>query len=239
MAVRIATPPVRQELVLAAASGSAGGLGKIGTIPATSGVLIVRLDCLGPLGTSAVDWDIAFNQGGTATFYKSMTIAQTVAMTLSSLADSETLIVNGLTFTAKDAGTTLASRYFNTGGADATADASALVTVLNDATYGVPGVTATSAAGVVTLVPTPSNPAPVIQAVTGTAAGHCAVVSSSLLGMKKDTAVTQATLADTSTWGGSLYQQYADGWPYLYVYLANTTGSAATAVVKAVKHESL
>ena len=55
MAVRIATPPVRQELVLAAASGSAGGLGKIGTIPATSGVLIVRLDCLGPLGTSAVD----------------------------------------------------------------------------------------------------------------------------------------------------------------------------------------
>ncbi len=73
------------------------------------------------------------------------------AITLASVAATDFLAINGITFTAHADTTTMADREFSISGDD-TADAVELASVINDATYGVPGVTATSAAGVVTVV---------------------------------------------------------------------------------------
>jgi len=71
-------------------------------------------------------------------------------LTLATVLAGEAVTINGLTFTAHANTTTKASRQFKIDGDD-TADAVALVGCINDATYGVPGITATSALGVVTL----------------------------------------------------------------------------------------
>lgn len=72
-------------------------------------------------------------------------------ITLSTFLEGGTVTINGVTFTAHADTTTAADREFAINGND-TADATALVGLINDATYGVPGVTASNAAGVVTLV---------------------------------------------------------------------------------------
>jgi predicted secreted protein len=71
-------------------------------------------------------------------------------LTLTSVAAEDTITINDLVFTAHATVTTEANREFSISGDD-TADAAELVTCINDATYGVAGVTATSALGVVTL----------------------------------------------------------------------------------------
>lgn len=64
-----------------------------------------------------------------------------------------TITVNGVTFTAHATVTTAANREFKIDGDD-TADAAAFAALVNNATYGVPGVTASADTGVVTLVST-------------------------------------------------------------------------------------
>ena len=71
--------------------------------------------------------------------------------TLATFLVDGTITINGLVFTAHVDTTTVANREFEISGDD-TADAGELVTCINDATYGVPGITATSALGVVTLI---------------------------------------------------------------------------------------
>lgn len=95
-------------------------------------------------------------------------------LTLASVVAAETVVINGITFTAHATTTTVANREFHVGVSD-TADAAELVTCINDATYGVPGVTASSALGVVTLVAT--TPGEIVMTLTG------------------DTHITAATLA--------------------------------------------
>lgn len=63
-------------------------------------------------------------------------------LTLASVAADETIVINGLTFTAHASTTTTANREFDISGNDA-ADAGELTTVINDSTDGVDGVTAT------------------------------------------------------------------------------------------------
>jgi hypothetical protein len=70
-------------------------------------------------------------------------------LTLASVVAAETCVINGLTFTAA-AATDVTAREFKVGVSD-TADAVELVTCINNATYGVPGLFASSALGVVTL----------------------------------------------------------------------------------------
>ena len=70
-------------------------------------------------------------------------IAANVA--LANAAAGSVITINGLTFTGA-AATTVASREFKADGADG-ADVTALVACINDATYGVPGVTAADGAG--------------------------------------------------------------------------------------------
>lgn len=74
-------------------------------------------------------------------------------VTLVSLTAGSTIVINGITFTAHASTTTKANREFSIAGTD-TQDAAELVSCINDATYGVPGVFASSNLGVVTLVAT-------------------------------------------------------------------------------------
>lgn len=74
-------------------------------------------------------------------------------LTLATVLAGETVTINGLTFTAHADTTTPADREFDISGTD-TQDAAELVTCINDPTYGVPGVVASSALGVITLVAT-------------------------------------------------------------------------------------
>lgn len=93
-------------------------------------------------------------------------------VTLATMLAGSTVVINGLTFTAHATTTTKSARQFSIAGND-TADGDELVSCINDATYGVPGVTASNNAGVVTLVATePGEKAITVvgTAVTGVAA---------------------------------------------------------------------
>lgn len=81
------------------------------------------------------------------------TLVTELTITLATVLNTETIVINGLIFTGHTDTTTVADREFSISGND-TADAVELCVCINDPTYGVPGVTATSAAAVVTLVST-------------------------------------------------------------------------------------
>lgn len=72
---------------------------------------------------------------------------------LSTVLAADTITINGLTFTAHASTTTKSTRTFSIGGND-TADGDELAACINDATYGVPNVTATNSSGTLTLVST-------------------------------------------------------------------------------------
>ncbi len=74
-------------------------------------------------------------------------------LTLSGAANGETVTINGVTFTAHTDTTTPNLRQFSIAGTD-TQDAEALAGLINNATYGVPGVTAAADTGVITLTVT-------------------------------------------------------------------------------------
>lgn len=78
------------------------------------------------------------------------TLVASMTLTLATVLNSHTVTINGLLFTAHTDTTTVADREFSISGND-TADATELCVCINDPTYGVPGVTAESAVGVVTL----------------------------------------------------------------------------------------
>jgi hypothetical protein len=93
-------------------------------------------------------------------------------LTLASVLNNETIIINGYTFTAKTSTTTLADRYFSIAGDDE-ADAALLATNINDKGYGVPGVTAVAAAGVITL----TSDDPITVTGTAVSGGKCVVTA--------------------------------------------------------------
>jgi len=88
----------------------------------------------------------------TATITANINVAE-ATLTLATVLNTEAVTINGLLFTAHTDTTTVADREFAIDGND-TADAVELCICINDPVYGVPGVTATSALGVVTLVAT-------------------------------------------------------------------------------------
>ena len=90
--------------------------------------------------------------GLTATITANTNVAE-VTLTLVSVVALDAVTINGLVFTAHTDTTTPANREFSVAGSD-TQDAAELVICINDPVYGVPGVTASNAAGVVTLVAT-------------------------------------------------------------------------------------
>ncbi len=119
------------EKVLAAATGSHGGLGKIGTLAATSGVMYVCADAAQSHYRRAY-WRVQGAGQHTLTWYRSRSRVDSVAITLGSWADTETAVLNGLTLTAETtaADAAWAARKFNASGDDS-ADAAALAAMLN------------------------------------------------------------------------------------------------------------
>jgi len=75
---------------------------------------------------------------------------QYFTITLATFLATGMITINGLVFTAHATTTTKSARQFSIAGTD-TQDAAELVSCINDSTYGVPGVMASNAAGVVTL----------------------------------------------------------------------------------------
>ena len=91
--------------------------------------------------------------GATATITANTNVTS-LTLALATVLATHTIIINGLTFTAHGTTTTVANREFNIGGGTDTLDADELCICLNDATYGVPGATATNNAGTITLIST-------------------------------------------------------------------------------------
>jgi len=105
--------------------------------------------------------------GATATITANTNVTS-LTLALNNVLNTHTVIINGLTFLAHTNTTVLASRQFSIAGTD-TQDGDELVTCINDATYGVPGVTASNNAGTLTLVSTVPG-ATVITAAQGVGA---------------------------------------------------------------------
>lgn len=98
----------------------------------------------GPAGVGG-----ALLPGATATITANTAVSRATAALVSVLA-GQTLTVNGIVFTAHGSVTDVTLRQFSIGGSD-TEDSAALVSCIN-AANGVPGVTASNVAGLVTLV---------------------------------------------------------------------------------------
>lgn len=121
-----------------------------GAMAATKTTIIELLQGIGAAGGSAKGIPSTVGQLATATITANTKVTE-MTVTLATFLVDGTITINGLVFTAHVDTTTVANREFSISGND-TADAAALVTCINDPTYGVPGVTASNAAGVVTLV---------------------------------------------------------------------------------------
>lgn len=133
---------------------------------------------------------------------------------LATVLNTETIEINGLTFTAHTDTTTLSTRTFAINGNDA-ADAAELVTCINDPTYGVPGVTATLATATLTLVSTVPG-AVLISAVSSDATFTVITTKAQAYIEAKDLALTalfthlavKVTVTDTATWAAVVLIRY-------------------------------
>ncbi len=229
--------PVRQ--VLAAASGSDGGLGKIGTIPA-SGVMYVRCD-VAP-GTNLLKWIVEGNKAHAVQTYLAFEKADAYTITLAdatAVDDGDTFELNGETYTAEatEGDAAAASRKFWIGENNAAAAVN-LAALLADDTYGVPGLGGATAAAVdaTDVITIDIGDAPVLLFNQGTSAtNEIAFATTTLAGLIKDGAATTG-VADNSATAGAVYEQWVDGVPYAYIGLTNSdAGSAMTAAVSVIQ----
>ena len=131
-----------------------------GNMAVTNTVVAQLLQATDHLGTGSKNIT-----GATATITANVNVQQ-ATITLATFTAGSVVVINGITFTAHATTTTPANREFSIAGTD-TQDAVELVSLINNATYGVPNVYATSALGVVTLVCT--DPGTSYISVTGVA----------------------------------------------------------------------
>ncbi|MDD2756889.1 MAG: hypothetical protein PHS80_15355 [Methanothrix sp.] len=132
------------EIIPAKATGSTGGLGKIANLANTEAIY-VRVDA-SDIPYGAVDWRIQCAKQHDVQLYKARSIVDSVTLTLASFVDTNTIVLNGLTYTGESTAGDVewSKREFKCQGTDA-ADAAALAAIIN-ADYSV--VTAgTSVAG--------------------------------------------------------------------------------------------
>lgn len=229
------------DRILAAAAGSYGGLGLIGTLPATTGTLLVRCDCT-DRAVSKLAWQVQCDNGFKYTLYVSRTNVATATITLAdatAVDDTDTFLLNGLTFTAEatEGDADPAARKYWTG-ADNAACAVNLAAMLNHATYGVPGVVASAPAAVdaTDVITLTTTTAPVLQFAQGTsAANEIAFSDTSLARLVQHTALSAAVAANATT-DGELIEMDVNGWPHAYILIANQDGDPATVVVRAIRY---
>ncbi|MBA7481039.1 hypothetical protein ES707_16507 [subsurface metagenome] len=120
-----------------------------GAMAATKTTKIELLQAKDAAGTDNKGIPTTADQEATAEITANALVTELTVTLTTFLADG-TITINDLVFTAHATVTTPANREFSISGND-TADAAELVTCINDATHGVPGITASNVAGVVTL----------------------------------------------------------------------------------------
>ena len=121
-------------------------------------------------------------------------------LTLSTVTAGQTVIIDGTTFTAHATTTTVANREFSISGNN-TADAGELVTVINDATYGASGITATdNSDGTITLN-VDDKCGGSLATPTGTAVSGATVA----VAEQKNIVATSGDLSASSVWVGRPY----------------------------------
>lgn len=216
-------PIVPAEVVVA---GAASSLGKIGTM-AAGATLFVRCPCAASApGTSRVRWRVKCDKQHTVTMYLARTVLNAPTITLASVQANDTVVINGLTFTAHANTTTVANREFKIDGATDTLDAAELVTCIN-AAFGALGLSGAAPAAVVTLTATTAT---VTQAVTGVGGARivCAQTFPTPLDQWGD---AEAGLTAITTHNGRCFDQDVSGYPQAYLGITNNDGAAAATVV--------
>ncbi len=119
------------------------------------------------------------------------TLVTKATLVLATVLNGDAVTINGLVFTAHTNTTTKSSRQYSIAGDDA-ADAAALASCINDATYGVPGVTASVNSATITLVAT--NPGEKLITIADAAATITAATAEYLAYVEAD--VSQLDLAN-------------------------------------------
>lgn len=119
------------------------------------------------------------------------TLVTKATLVLATVLNGDIVKINGLTFTAHTDTTTKSARQFSISGNDA-ADATALASCINDATYGVPGVTASVNSATITLVAT--NPGEKLITIADAAATITAATTEYLAYVEAD--VSQLDIAN-------------------------------------------
>lgn len=157
-----------------------------GAMAATKVTTVELLQAQDAAGTGSKGIPSTAGQAATATVTANSLVTEGT-LTLGTVLAADAVTINGLTFTAHATVTTVASRQFSISGND-TADAVELAACINDSTYGVPGITATPSAAVITLAPTVpgaatvtvANPASTITAATTKAQAYVEIENFSL-----------------------------------------------------------
>ncbi|NQW49654.1 MAG: hypothetical protein HQ465_00290 [Rhodospirillales bacterium] len=118
---------------------------QVGALAVTKTAKIEVFEAKDAAGTSA-----QLISGATATITANASVTE-MTVALATVLANDAITINGLTFTAvATLSTAPITQIFNIDG-DNTADAVGLAACINDATYGVPGVTASASAGTITL----------------------------------------------------------------------------------------
>jgi hypothetical protein len=117
--------------VLGKATGSDGGLGKIAAL-AASEWLYFRED-LSDQAYSYVDWLVQTSAKTDVAFFVATSMVDSVDITLDAIADTNTIVINGLTYTGKAnaAAAVAASRYFRVDASGNDADAVVIAARIN------------------------------------------------------------------------------------------------------------
>lgn len=119
-------------------------VGLLGAMAATKAATLKLVQATDEAGTGSKDIT-----GATATSTAGAAATE-ATLALATVLAGDSVTINGLTFTAHATVTTAASRQFSISGSDS-ADADALVSLLNDATYGVPNTFSVNASGTITI----------------------------------------------------------------------------------------
>lgn len=223
-------------VVLAAPTGSTGGLGKLAATLAENQWIYVRFDA-STRPYQYVDWVALHGQQADMVFYKSQTIQDEVTLTLSNLLDTNTVIINGITYMAESTANTAnwAGFKFSTAGDD-TADALALANLINTdyviATDG--SVTAGHTITVVTDEDTyvyTAAAVPNLAAKIFDNAGTCATSIAAALNHKGTVTCSAAvTVGDTVTVGGVTYTAVAGAENTVTHMFSKDTGANETGI---------
>jgi len=217
-------------------AGASSTLGKIGTV-ANAAELLIKFDASDGNYTRVL-WTAACDQTHDIRWYRARTVVTGATITFADakpIDDGDTFVLNGLTFTAEtteEDAVASERKYYAPDQATAAVNCAAL---LQHATYGVPGITASAAAvsatDVITIV---QGTASVLQFAKGTSdADEIVFAATGKTSLIADDSINPplSSVATTAAVGSLIYEQYIDGFPYAYMGVTNKSGSAAATMV--------